>query len=118
MGLKYENSELTSLTGPTHHYVSGIKQMVSHALGVRNVANEDKYKNCDIYLGEILFHFPEEIDSGDKKFDDYTKLYETLADGLNSISDSKFKVLSKCLTYQDLFKSFKLDEAVRRFYSL
>ena len=78
----------------------------------------NKYKNCDIYLGEILFHFPEEIDSRHKKFYDYTRLYKILADGLNSISDSKFKVLSKCLTYQDLFKSFKLDEAVRRFYSL
>lgn len=118
MELKYENSELTSLTGPTHHYASGIKQMVSHALGVRNAANEDKYKNCDIYLGEILFRFPEEIDSGQKKFNDYTRLYKILADGLNSISDSKFKVISKCLTYQDIFESFKLDEAVRRFYSL
>ncbi len=125
MGLKYEStdnndtySELASIKGYTRHYAGGIKQMVSHFLGVKNVAAEDKYKDCDIYLGEILFKFPETVDPKHIKFNDYNRLYGILAEGLNAISESKFKIVGQCFTYQDVFKSFDLDETVRLFYSL
>lgn len=109
-------SELVSIKGRTNHYASGIKQMVSHFMGVSNVTKE--YNNYDIYLGTILYRFPEEVDPNNKKFNDYTGLYDILAEGLNSISESKFKVIGQCLTYQDVFKSYDLDSAVRAFYSL
>lgn len=123
MGLKYEPmknnkqySELVSIKGRTNHYASGIKQMISHFMGVSNVTKE--YNNYDIYLGTILYRFPETVDPNNKKFNDYTGLYDILTEGLNSISESKFKVIGQCLTYQDVFKSYDLDSAVRAFYSL
>lgn len=125
MGLKYDHmdknkqySELSSIKGRTHHYAGGIKQMVSHFIGVKNITDTEAYKNCDIYLGEILFRFPETVDPKNKKFNDYTHLYGILAEGLNSISDSKFKIVGQCLTYQDVFKAFDLEETVKTFYSL
>ena len=125
MKLKYvplddngQYSELASVEGRTHHYAGGIKQMVSHFLGVMNAAGKDEYKDTDIYLGEILYRFPDSVDPHQNKFDDYTQLYGVLAEGLNAISESKFRVINRCLTYQEVFKSFDLDEAVRTFYSL
>ena len=125
MGLKCMNcpddkaySELASSKGRTQHYAGGIKQMVSHFLGVKNVANSNWYKDSDIYLGEILYKFPESIDPAHHKYEDYDGLYQTLIEGLNVLFDSRITVLDQCLTYQDVFKSFDLDDAVRGFYSL
>ena len=92
--------------------------MISHFLGVKNIAESGKYSDCDIYLGEILFRFNETIDPKEKKLKDYFGLYEVLAEGLNSLSESKFKVVGHCLTYQDVFRNFNLDESVHYFYSL
>ena len=92
--------------------------MISHFLGVKNVADSIEYANCDIYLGEILYRFPNSIDVNQRKIDDYSTLYKILAEGLNSLTDSKFRVVSKCLTYQDVFKNYELDPSVRTFYSL
>ena len=125
MGLKCMNcpddkaySELASSKGRTQHYAGGIKQMVSHFLGVKNAADGNEYKDYDIYLGEILYKFPESIDHAHGKFEDYDRLYKILAEGLNVLSDGKYKILGRCLTYQDVFKSFDLDNSVRGFYSL
>lgn len=125
MGLKFEAnpdnpgySDLASMKGKTLHYAGGIKQMVSHSLGVKNVANSNWYKDSDIYLGEILYKFPESIDHAHGKFEDYDRLYKILAEGLNVQSDGKYKILGRCLTYQDVFKSFDLDNSVRGFYLL
>ena len=125
MGLKYEEnpdnrgySDLDSVKGKTMHYAGGIKQMVSHFLGVKNAAAGKQYEDYDIYLGEILFKFPDSIEDAQRKFNDYDGLYKTLAKGLNQISEDKFKVLGQCLTYQDVFKDYDLEESVRSFYSL
>ena len=125
MGLKYEEcpdkpgySDLVTVNGNTMHYAGGIKQMVSHFLGVKNVAAGRQYKDYDIYLGEILYRFPESVDPERNKFDDYTRLYGNLAEGLNDISESKLKIIGHCFTYQDVFQSYDLDNAVREFYSL
>ena len=125
MGLKYEEcpdkpgySDLDSVKGKTMHYAGGIKQMVSHFLGVKNAAAGKKYEDYDIYLGEILFKFPDSIEAAQRKFNDYDGLYKTLAEGLNQLSECKFKVLGQCLTYQDVFKEYDLEESVRLFYSL
>ena len=125
MGLKIENTpgkpgyfDLKPIKGKTHHYACGIKQMISHFLGVKNVADSGKNADSDVYLGEILFRFDESIDPEGGKYKDYTELYEVLAEGLNNLAESKFKVINKCFTYQEVFKDFKLDAAVRAFYSL
>lgn len=125
MGLKYEDMpgkpdyfDLMSIEGDTHHYAEGIKQMISHFLGVKNAADSGEFTGCDIYLGEILFRFDDTIDHEGIKLKDYTKLYEVLAEGLNDLAESKFKVVNHCLTYQDVFRDFNLDKAVRTFYSL
>ena len=125
MGLRYDPmdnnekySELASIKGYTRHYAGGIKQMVSHFLGVKNAAETEAYKDCDIYLGEILYRFPESVDPNHNKFNDYTRLYGILAEGLNALSESKFKIVGQCFTYQDVFRSFDLDDAVSLFYSL
>ena len=125
MGLKFEDTpgipgyfDLMAIKGRTHHYAGGFKQMISHFLGVKNIAESGKYSDCDIYLGEILFRFNETIDPKEKKLKDYFGLYEVLAEGLNSLSESKFKVVGHCLTYQDVFRNFNLDESVHYFYSL
>ena len=115
MGLKFEEnpenpsySVLSSINGRTIHYASGIKQMVSHFLGVKNIAERDK--GVDIYLGEILFKISGAIDKRNHKFQDFRHLYK--------ISDSKFKVVEQCFTYQEVFRSFNLNPSVRLFYFL
>ncbi len=125
MGLKYENNlntpgyfDLMSIKGQTKHYAGGIKQMISHFLGVQNVSENSQYSGCEIYLGEILYRFPDQIDSHGEKYKDYANLHKLLAEGLNDISNSKFKVLKNFLTYQDVFKDFKLDKTVKIFYSI
>ena len=116
MGLKYQDGCLSAIKGYTHHYAGGIKQMVSHYLGVNNIT--EKYKGHEIYLGEIIYKFPEAIDEAHRKFKDYTGLYKILAEGLNELSDERFKIVNQCMTYQEVFKAFNLDKRVRTFYSL
>lgn len=125
MGLKFVESpvkagysNLMAIKGYTPHYASGIKQMISHFLGVRNAADDQAYRDYDIYLGEILYKFPDSIDASERKFKDYNQLYGVLAEGLNSLLDSKFKVIDHCLTYQEVFTDYKMDHAVKAFYSL
>ena len=125
MGLKYEEnpdnraySDLASVKGKTMHYAGGIKQMVSHFLGVKNTAAGKQFEDYDIYLGEILFKFPDSFEDANIKFKDYIQLYNSLAEGLNQLSEDKFNVQSQCLTYQDVFKDYDLEESVRTFYSL
>lgn len=106
--------------GKPQQYCQGIKQMISHYLGIQNGFIEDKGKEYDhIYLGEILFKFPECVDRKHKSYDSYVGLYKQLARKLNSInSEPKFKVLESSLTYQDLLRSFRLDDKVREFYKI
>lgn len=125
MELKFEESsknhsysDLLSIKGRTNHYAAGIKQMVSHFLGVKTALDAGLYKNADVYLGEILYEFPESIDTEHKKIKDYTKLYDVLAQGLNTLSEPKFKIVQHCFTYQGVFKNNKLDAKVKDFYSL
>lgn len=124
MGLKIDDnaeeegySVLSSIKGRTRHYAGGIKQMVSHFLGVQNVANDYRDSGYDVYLGEILYSFPDSIDNNHDKFEDYCQLYGTLAKGLNGLADN-FKVVEQCFTYQDVFREYDLDHAVKTFYSL
>ena len=111
----------------TQHYCDGIKQMISHYLGVTNGFKKGHWGlsdtfNCadyqKVYLGEILFHFDDDIDNG--KYDDYNALYRQLSSKLNAISkDNKLTVLPNVLSYQEIFSnSLLLDDKVKDFYCL
>lgn len=120
MGLVYNNGTLGSAEGYTRHYAGGIKQMISHFIGLKNEVEKGTYSDVDdIYLGEILYVFPDSVDKNHEKLNDYTNIYGKLAEGLNELAESKFKVIEKCYTYQNLFKGYEhLDEKVKIFYSL
>ena len=118
MGLTYKDDALCSAQGYTRHYAGGIKQMISHFIGLKNEIKNGKYPDADIYLGTILYEFPEGVDNEHKKLGDYKKDYKTLAEGLNALTESKLKVLEECFTYQEIFKAYQhLDENVKIFYS-
>lgn len=116
-------------------YCSGIKQMISHYIGLTNFvengeeALDPKQKsNLDdivklrnngavIILGEVLFAFDDAVDKGATKRIRYFSIYKKLAKVLNA-NTSKICVLPEVLTYQELLKEFKLDKKVKDFYQL
>ena len=125
MGIKLEDSpenegysDLSSIKDRTLHYAGGIKQMVSHCLGVNKATGSETYKDSDIYLGTILYRFPNSIDTEGRKFEDYNQIYSVLREGLNDLFGSKVTILKQCLTYQDVFKTYDLEDSIRTFYSL
>ena len=127
-------------------YCNGIKQMISHFIGVSDFAqkgqeamdprqNEFEFYSklpklwetgADVLLGEVLFSFDDtdnEVDKRDKngknKLEKYRKIYSDLAKVLKEHSCSnRMKVLPEILTYQELLKNYKLDTKVKQFYQL
>lgn len=100
-------------------YVDGIKQMISHFIGVKNFCDGDlielgksindedlnlykKFKKNDakVYLGEMLYSFGNE----NLYLNHYQEEYSSLQTNLNKITDNQFTVLPEIMTYQELFK--------------
>lgn len=116
-------------------YCSGIKQMISHYIGVTNFIDkgeevlEPKQKShlneivklrengAVIILGEVLFAFGDKVDTKSTKLHRYSTIYNELAMRLNNHT-SKLIILPEILTYQELLKEFELDEKVKYFYQL
>ncbi len=109
-------------------FFEGVKQMISHYIGVENFINDgyesikkinqDKLKpDCQVLLGEILFSaWPDEYKNYEEE---YKKIYEVL----NSRENPKENliVLKNLLTYKELFEDNKdnskiLNEKIRKFY--
>lgn len=114
-----------------NHYCEGIKQMISHYMGVLNFVRE--YKCPNVYLGCILFDFKDSIidtkveGAGISHLEDYRRVYSYLCKKLEGLSGDFAKpenlhVLNECLTYQDVFQMEQnrnvLDKNVKTFYSL
>lgn len=114
-----------------NHYCEGIKQMISHYMGVLNFVRE--YKCLNVYLGCILFDFKDgTIDTkvegaGISHLEDYRRVYSYLCKKLEGLSGDFAKpenlhILNECLTYQDVFQMEQnrniLDKNVKTFYSL
>lgn len=95
-------------------YWQGIKQMISHYLGMKNCKDKSEL----IYLGEILYDFRPYIPND--FFGDYEDIHKQLVDALEliEIEPQSFKVGKNILTYQGVFKSYNLDERVRELYNL
>ena len=117
-----------------NHYCEGIKQMISHYMGVLNFVREFReYKCPNVYLGCILFDFKDgTIDTkvegaGISHLEDYRRVYSYLCKKLAELSGDFAKpenlhILNECLTYQDVFQMEQnrnvLDKNVKTFYSL
>ena len=121
------------LTVAEEEYLSGIKQMISHYIGVRNLITDvltEKRKvyddnevkelvntNAEVLLGTILFDkLFEDSNDREKYYDGYKVNYEYLAKILNEVSKTSDKgknlertqqltVLEKPLTYAGVFLS-------------
>lgn len=95
-------------------YWQGIKQMISHYLGMKNCKDKSEL----IYLGEILYDFRPYIPND--FFGDYEDIHKQLVDALEliEIEPQSFKVGKNILTYQGVFKNYNLDERVRELYVL
>lgn len=115
-------------------YCGGIKQMISHSMGVNNYAlkrkdalgdharfKEDKTE-C-VLLGEILFQFDETITKSkgsSNKYYNYCEAYKDLAKLINNKMD-KIEMFEELLTYQNLRQknpNFFIEDNISRFYGL
>ena len=107
-------------------YCGGIKQMLSHYIGVRNYAiqknvGHQKSKfvdNEEILLGEIMFDFNGAITNSSEKLDNYKKVYTELAKRINN-HQTQIRMLNEVMTYQDIFSGdFIKEKKVKQFYNL
>ncbi|MBR5199638.1 MAG: hypothetical protein IKW20_07415 [Bacteroidales bacterium] len=108
---------LQAVKGATKVYAQGLKQMLSHTLGVSGYIPDDP--DAKVYLGSILYRFPDHIDGG--KADSYIQAHQTWCKGLNErlAISSNMKVIETPFIYQDVFKdenSWILPERVKEFY--
>ena len=115
-------------------YVEGIKQMISHYIGILNFINGDKADSrCEelraclsrgykVYLGEILFDFKKDDNCENDEIKnyrlDYEKKYGKLADFLNDSSHNTSKTQIKCLNKVLYYSDFKkyVNPTIKQFY--
>jgi len=95
-------------------YLDGIKQMISHYIGIRKGSNgnnekdfEDNIGNAkNIFLASIVYDFTDIDEKLNDRVCTYGKLYNSLAEKLNKIpNDKNVHVLENLLTYQDVFSN-------------
>jgi len=107
-------------------YCGGIKQMLSHYIGVRNYATlknveHKNFKFVDnerILLGEIMFDFKGAIANSSKKLENYKKVYSELAKKIND-NQTQIGLVNEVITYQDIFSGdFIKEEKIKKFYNL
>ena len=127
-------------------YLEGIKQMISHYIGMLRGSNGKNKKDFEdnirkakkINLASIVYEFPnipnfeENGDSlsFEKRLENYGNLYEKLAEYLNSLTgqlkdptkDINYYVRKNLLTYQEVFSNKKnselLSETVKDLYNI
>lgn len=116
-------------------YLEGIKQMISHYIGIRNLCDSPRDKNdavanavsagAKILLGEILFtkgisrlHIGSDKECLEAYREKYIPLAEVLNDRLKKDGlNDKFTVLSDVLSYsQFLDKAYIREPQIKRFY--
>ena len=121
-------------------YLEGIKQMISHYIGVRNAIDnpcggdgrEAKKNVCkaicngaDVLLGEILFtNKIGELEIGRIKdqscYESYRTCYKNLSEVLNRETTAdgvkRLTVLADLLTYDSLINQTKIESRIKEFY--
>lgn len=106
------------------NYYDGLKQMICHLLGVLQFAAEYPEKN--IILSEIMYRFPNNIDSQSILWNRYNYLYQTFAEVTNSYlkreSIKNVNIIPHVISYQDIFNieenRNQLNSLVRDLYLL
>ena len=107
-------------------YCGGIKQMLSHYMGVSNYATHkcvehNRFKYVDgeeILLGEIMFDFKGCIVNSAAKLQNYKETYSELAKRING-HQHQVRMLDEVMTYQEIFTdNFIKEENIRLFYNL
>ena len=110
-------------------YLEGIKQMISHFIGVNNFITQGSVtydplvsyvrSDADIYLGAILFDKgigDFEISKSVKCFESYKEKYESLADILNS-QGTPVRVIKELFSYTMFENSdFVKEDKIKKFY--
>lgn len=110
-------------------YLEGIKQMISHFIGVNNFITQGSVtydplvsyvrSDADIYLGAILFDKgigDFEISKGVKCFESYKEKYESLADILN-YQGTPVRVIKELFSYTMFENSdFVKEDKIKKFY--
>lgn len=134
IGLHIEEEEgepVFSLVSDEVSYVEGIKQMISHYVGVRNFCDNNQgikdnrianavARGARILLGEILFTLP--FEDGKNCLNSYQKNYRILARELKRQiacdgKEGQFTVLSDVLSYTRFKESNCIkEERIKRFY--
>lgn len=107
-------------------YCGGIKQMISHYIGVSNYADYREEalaehlsfkadENEKVLLGEMLFHFTENFSNANVKLENYQVAYRQLAEIINKKREIMVPYI---FIYQDIFdnKNFVVEENIRSFY--
>ena len=104
------------------HYIGGIKQMISHYIGIKYfIKNKKSYDerimlkaDFNVKLGTILFDGWKD----EEYLKDYAKEYKKLIYHFNNDENkpNNLKILDSILTYQEVFKKYNLDEKVKKYY--
>ena len=130
-----EEAETFTLRSGETCYLEGIKQMISHYIGLRNLCDSPDGRDdavakavsagARVLLGEILFtkgigQLP--VGSGEECFASYRKKYRLLAGALNAQLErdgisGKFTVLRDLLSYSQFQdKAYIQEPRIKRFY--
>lgn len=132
----YIKSEEEKVSPEKRYYIGGIKQMISHYVGMRNLEKNIFYggkksgchmcmeeaieEGADIILGEILFGDDVEIMKPATKR--YSEKYKILAEEMNRIlaidGKTRLHVLKEDLSYSKLFKdkAYSVEEEIWQYY--
>lgn len=82
-------------------YCEGIKQMISHYMGVLTEIGNGSFRDKNIYLGEILFDFGDWVPDASDCLNSYKSAYESLRIVLQKKAGTQFGVMA-LMTWQNL----------------
>ncbi len=108
-------------------YNEGLKQMISHYLGVTTELKKSKdlFSGKRVVLGEILFKFEARVPVGPRKYKSYKDAYAILKEGLARCvtEDETGLIINNLTTYQSILALpanhkflMNLPKSIRQFY--
>ena len=144
MGLHMEKGQegFFKLKSDERFYIGGIKQMISHYVGVMNSINSNLFEgekpeehkeideaiknpNTKVILGEIIFDnrigelkLKSNAEKGCAEI--YKEKYRILADKIRELTkgNKRFEIIKDILSYDDLYKDkkYKIEKNIKYFY--
>ena len=132
----YIKSDGKKVLPENQYYIGGIKQMISHYVGMRNLEQNVFYdgeksgchmcmeealeEGADIILGEILFG--DDVEAMKPATERYSEKYKLLAEKMNQVlaaeGRTRLHVLKEDLSYSKLFKdkSYSVEDEIWKYY--